>query len=824
MFRSYFAAAFGNLARNWLYAGVTVLGLAVSFAAAILIGLYVRDEYSFERFIPDYQRVYRLEFDLTLPGQKPRPSNGTVSTAAANFRIDFPEAEQVARLGVAGVTLKQGQAVTRERVAWADTGFFKIMALPVLAGDANAALEAPDGLVLTREMARKYFGQDAPIGRTILVNSGIKFPDQKGPAGYHLMRVLAVLKDIPSNTHLAVDIFAAARSPYSMISFDDRFSSPFNVDQLTYVRLKPGVSADALSGRVRAFGPRRYHGAPGAPPPQHFRLMPLRTLHFTATDSDLRPPGDRHVDAAVAAVGVLIVVIAAINFVTLMTARATRRAVEVGVRKAAGARRGDLIAQFMGEALIYVLLAVILAAALAELILPRMNAFLQRTLVLNYLTDPALTAAIVGGALLTAVLAGAYPSFVLSAFQPASALKGGATQPAGSGAVGRVLVVVQFAILIGLIVMTATIYRQTRFAIKDALRLDTSQVAMIPGASRRSSFATQVSALPGVKSTSCGSAVPLGFGDMNSLVNMPDRSQRTVQNAAIDVGFFEMHGLTPLAGRFFARGRGEDMVLDRPNAGPDVQPSLVLNETAARLLGFARPADAVGQTINWTRWSTATGPALILPARPSQVVGVVPDFTLGSVRTRIKPTFYFVDPSQTQALLVKLDGHAIPDTLAAINRLWPKTGADLPANVFFEDQSVQSFYQDVITQGVVIAICAGLAIFIACIGLFALAAFTTERRTKEIGVRKAMGASTQDVVKLLLWQFTQPVLWANLIAWPAAWWVMDQWLHGFAYRVDLPVWLFVAATLTAAVIAWATVSFQSWMVARAKPVTALRYE
>jgi putative ABC transport system permease protein len=311
---------------------------------------------------------------------------------------------------------------------------------------------------------------------------------------------------------------------------------------------------------------------------------------------------------------------------------------------------------------------------------------------------------------------------------------------------------------------------------------------------------------------------------MNAEVALPDRSQRTVQNAAVDVGFFELHGLKPLAGRFFARNRGEDMVLDQVNPGPDLQPTVVLNETAVRLLRFTSPADAVGKTVNWTRWSMAGGPPTILPARPSVIVGVVRDFTLGSIRTPIKPTFYLVDPRQSVALLVKLDGKAIPETLPAIDRLWRATGHDTPLRVLFEAQSVQGFYQDIITQGVVLAICAGLAIFIACVGLFAMAAFTTERRTKEIGVRKAMGASTLDVVRLLLWQFTQPVLWANLIAWPAAWWVMNRWLQGFAYRVSLPPWLFVAAMALAVAIALVTVFYQSFLVARAKPVGALRYE
>jgi putative ABC transport system permease protein len=524
----------------------------------------------------------------------------------------------------------------------------------------------------------------------------------------------------------------------------------------------------------------------------------------------------------VAAVGVLIVLIAAINFVTLMTARATRRAVEVGVRKAVGAQRLDLIVQFMGEALIYVLAAMALGVALAELALPALNAFLQRTLALNAL-DPALAAAIVGGALFTAFLAGVYPSFLLSAFGPAAALKGGSAQAGGSTAVRQALVIAQFAILIGLIVMTGTIYRQTRFALTDALRLDTNQVALMGGPCR-SAFATEVSALPGVKSLTCGDGVALGRGMSNSIVTLADRTQRTVQTANVDVGFFELHGLHPLAGRFFSKSQGPDMVLDRPGAGPDVQPSIVLNESAARQLGFSNPANAVGKTVSWTRWSASTDPTKLATPRPSQIVGVVRDFTLGSIRTPIEPTVYHVEPLGTGVVLAKLDGRSIPETLAAINRLWRQTGNNRPAGVSFEDRAVQALYEDVITQGVVIAICAGLAILIACIGLFALAAFTTERRTKEIGVRKAMGASNLDVLTLLLGQFSRPVLWANLIAWPAAWWAMSRWLGGFAYRVDLPIWLFVTAMALAVVIALVTVSTHAWMAARAKPATALRYE
>jgi putative ABC transport system permease protein len=302
-----------------------------------------------------------------------------------------------------------------------------------------------------------------------------------------------------------------------------------------------------------------------------------------------------------------------------------------------------------------------------------------------------------------------------------------------------------------------------------------------------------------------------------------DRRMQTINEAPVDVGLFELQGLKPVAGRFFSRDHGEDMVLERPGAGEATQPSFILNESAARAMGFTRPGDAVGKTFAWVRW--AQSPKSHIPQdQRSQVVGVVPDFTLGSIRTAITPTLYYVDPRMTQLLLVKLDGGQIPETLRAVDMLWNQTGHMRPGAYVFENRAVQELYRDVVTQGVAIAICAGLAILIACLGLFALAAYTTERRTKEIGVRKAMGADTADVVRLLLWQFTQPVLWANLIAWPAAFWAMDQWLRGFAYRVDLPPWLFLAASALAILIAWLTVGAQAFLVARAKPVAALRYE
>ncbi|MGZ5983516.1 MAG: ABC transporter permease [Caulobacteraceae bacterium] len=832
MLRSYLSAALGNLGRNWLYGAITVLGLAVSFAAAILIGLYVRDEFTFERFIPGHERIYRLESDVILPGQGPRRSVFTNGRAAGYLKLDFPEVEAASRLAVTRSELKVGSVAGTDAVIWADPDFFELMAYPALAGDLRSALQAPDGVVLTRAAARRLFGQDAPVGRILQVNPAMDFvrglsPDEtRSLTSDHPMRVLAVLKDPPSNTHLKGEIFASGRAAFSAIALDDRHAPLGATNVLTYVKLKPGARVEALSQRLARFGQGRYPGPGGAPSPLHFGLIALPDVHFTDAGLGpsvvLRPSADRKVDAGIGGVGILVVVIAALNFVALTNARGARRAVEVGVRKATGARRSDLVVQFMGEAALQVTIAMVMGVALADMALGPVNAFLGRTLRFDYVGDPSLAAALVGGALLTAFLAGLYPALALSAYRPALALKGGGSAPVGAGRAQQVMVVCQFGILIGLIVMTATVYRQTTFAVRDSLRMDISQTIWM-AAPCRTAFAREAAAVQGVKAVSCTSREVMQMGMNHTTVLMPDRSEHAIAQAALDAGYLELQGIAPVAGRLFSRGQGEDMVLDRRDPSAASQPSVILNESGARELGYASPQDAVGKIITWVRFTSAAGAA---PSgyRPSRVVGVVPDFSFASIRVRVPPTIYYVDPAETSLLVMKLDGRAIPETLTALRRLWAQTGHDRPPGYVFESAMMDDLYRDVILQGVVVAVCAGLAISIAGVGLFSLAAFTTEQRTKEIGVRKAMGARTVDIVQLLLWRFTQPVLLANLIAWPAAFWAMDRWLSGFAYRVDLPPWLFLAASAAGVLIAWATVSAHTILVARAKPAAALRYE
>jgi putative ABC transport system permease protein len=811
LLRNYIAAAFGAFSRSWLHTGIAVLGLAAGFAAAMLVGLYVRDEYSFERFITGYRDVYRLEMDLVGPDRKPVHNDNSTANAAANLALDFPDVQAVARLHRSSQWVGRGEAKTRERVAWADPDFFKVLPYPVLAGDPVAALHDPDGVVITRSTARRYFGVDKPIGRTLLLQAVAG--DSALMTTVHPMRVEAVLKDVPSGTHLEqFKIFAAGKAAWSYLTLDDQ-GPPSGLSVWTYARLNPGASPDRIRAGLNAFAVRHHYG--GGKFGYALRLAPLKDLHFT--------DNARVIDAGIAAAGGLIVLVATINFVTLMTARATRRAVEVGVRKVVGARRRDLILQFLGESLVYVLVAMLIGVAIVEVSLPSLNAFLERTIAFDYLDDPLLAEAILGSALATGLIAGLYPAMVLSSFRPASALKGGGGQPTGSAEVRQGLVVIQFAILTGLIIVTATVYRQMTFAMDNALRLNEDQVLYIV-APCDAAFKQELAGIGGVNSVACvsGNAVePFSFA---TFVKDPKRGMIGIDPAPVDPGFFGMHGLKPLAGRFFSPDRGEDVVLDRPDPDPQSQPSVVLNETGVRRLGFKTPQDAVGRTISWARPSAAP-PNGALPAfHNSRIVGVVRDFTLSTLRTPIDATMYFVDPRGADMMFARLDGRRIPETLRAIDQLWRRTGHVRPIYREFLGQTMRDAYHDVIVQGVLISMCTGLAILIAYLGLFALAAFTTERRTKEIGVRKAMGASSFAVARLLLWQFTKPVLWGALIAWPLAFWVADHWLHGFAYRVSLPPWLFLSASAAALLIAWATVGVHAWLVARTRPATALRYE
>ncbi len=834
MFRNYMAAALRNLGRNRLYAAINIVGLALGVSAALLIALFVRDEHSYDQFFPGYRDVYLLTEtrDSIDPRLLTERWDFSFPDLAAKLSVQFPQIATVARIITANDPphIRHGQVEADETgFLWVDPSFFRVMPLKSLAGDPQTALATPDSVVLTRTAARKYFGRDKPLGELLEVNPAMGSDAGKVSTVFstpHPMRVTAVIEDLPSNSYLKGEVFGSSLAAYSQFALYDLTpdQGAFRISAYTFIRLRPGTPVQRLQQELSAFATHNSDTSTVYPPgfTVGLHLTPIGDLHLSPSgESPLSPRGDRTLLAALAVIGVLIITSASFNFVTLMTARAAQRAIETGVRKAAGALRSQLIIQFLGEAVIYVALAMALAVALTELLLPWMNSVLKQKIAFNYLGDPALFGALAVTTVGLGLMAGAYPAFVLSAFRPAAVLKGTLVQGATGGIVRRALVALQFAIMIGLGITAMTIWRQTLFSLNNQLRVDGSGILLIDDACAPSgrAFRDRLASVPGVARAACANEAALFNGGMIVSAQAQGGAAIPMLSGVVDDGALEFYGLRPLAGRFFDHNHGEDdRLVEGETAG---NPSIVVNETAMRKLGFSSPAQAIGKTVIWNRrrWSAAPMPGTI---GPSEIIGVAPDLALDTRRVEW-PQILYVDPTSFSVLSVRLIGSQIPEALTGIDAAWSQI-MNSSIHRRFLSQSLQDMYADIILQGTAISLGTGLAVVIAALGLFGLSAHSTEQRTKEIGIRKSMGAGTGDIVRLLMWQFTKPVLWANLIAWPLAAWLMTRWLETFAYHIDLPLWLFPATGAVTLTIALLTVSVHSILVARAKPVAALRYE
>jgi len=826
MFGNYLATALGTLQRNKLLAALNLFGLALGLATAILIGLYVRDEVTFDRFLPGYEQIYRVQSVSDDAEGRASVFANTPHDLAAPIREAFPELAAVTRHMGGRFGIRHGQIEAREYVPSVDPNFLAVVGLPLISGDPAMALAQPNAILLARAAALKYFGTLDCVGQTIEL-------DRTTAA-----RVTGLFEDLPSNSHFYGEQFLlSGLTPVSSLARSDQLPphprGEFGTDTETYVRLKPGASVAAIAARLPDLMATHYPTTRDEDKPPRAFLAPITSLHLHAKElGEYDTGGDLVTVYAISATGVLVLVVAGINFVNLVTARATRRAVEVGVRKAAGATRRQLMLQFLGESIVYALVALVLAVALVELVLPGFNLFLDRTIRFAYWRDPVLAAGLLALALAIGLLAGLYPAFVLSSFRPAIVLKGAAATQ-GAGRLRQILVVLQYAISITLLIATAVIYRQTEFATEGSLRFDKSLILAIslggiPGSMAEDGMhmrydrptverlRERIEALPGVRAVADSWIVP--DADSNSTRGWfagPDKSAPIISAGWVPQGFgvFELYGIKPIAGRSFELGRGGD---DVPIA-EGVEGNAILNESAVRAFGFANPVAALGQEIGMPLDEE-------FHSQPRRIVGVVPDFPLNSIRTRIMPTVFFAAPDWSTYLNVKLTGQNLPETLAAIDRIWQEMVATRPINRQFIDDRIERLYRDVTRQGQVFGGFALVAVAIACLGLFGLAAFTAERRTKEIGIRKAMGADTGDILRLLVWEFAKPVLLANAIAWPLAYLAMTRWLDGFAYRISLDPLLFVGAGLIALAIACSVTLYHALQMARSRPVLALRYE
>lgn len=821
-----FNAAVRNLLRNRTNTLISLFGLFLGLTATILIALYVRDEYSYDRFVPNGDRIYQVGEFIEPPGRSPIRLSVTSVTDAPALRLAFPEVDLTTRLAPDYVELRRtGTEKPLTLLAyWADPNFFDLFPLGQISGSLAGALSQPDTAVLTRKAARQLFGDGNPVGRTLDVIGRATNNDYRT----NVIRVAAVVEDFPSNSHLNAEVFLPGVASFSSLSTleaqQSRPGAVRNEYAYTYVRLRAGASIEEVRSRLRAFADAHVPDIVGGKFVYTFKLTPLADIHLAPPSiGEMKPPSDPRVIRAFIGVALLILIVACGNFVSMMTARATRRAIEVGVRKAVGATRRQIMVQFLGESLFYSALALIPAVIAVNLLLPAFNGFLQRQITFDFSSDQTLAVAIVGLGILTGLAAGAYPALYLSRFRPNIVLKGIITPFTSSGGLRQGLVVFQFATLIALLVATLTIYRQTQYAIEDRLRLPTEEI-YLGGRSVTCSTALieSIRAIDAVRVASCASGSALTFDHITAIISPPAGDTVAARAAPIDAAFFGLFDIQPVAGRLLSTQRGSDDLLRN---GSDVaeNPALVVNESAVRALGFTSPDEAVGKFPRWQRFAIVDGQMKQLEAMNSEIVGVVPDFSIGSIREVIEPTAYYLDATFARGLVLKFNGGAIREGLEAVTGLWSQqqpTGF----NGRFLSQYMNDLYENIATQSTIFSVFSGVAVALAALGILGLAMFAAERRTKEIGLRKVMGALRTDILLLLGWQFTRPVLIANLIAWPVGYLAMRSWLDGFAYRVELGPLTFIIAGLLALVLALASVASHALLIARAKPVGALRHE
>ncbi len=824
MLQHYLRMALRGFVRHKLYSFINIAGLSVALACAILILLFVRDQFSYDAFIPGAQNIYRLAMTIHLPGSPPVPSATCPFPVLTAVGEKIPQVKAVVHVVAEKMTVMVGDRQGHETVTVVDPNFFQVLRVPLLRGDPAQVLRQPESIVISASMARKYFGDADPLGRILRVSGKlIDFcaPHDTSCQGYgvtHPLTVTGVMRDLPHDTQLIADFVVPNTSQADEVTRveKDTFWSA-SLGAYGYVVLAPGARPSAVLASLNPILDAsvdykdlgmQVRGSQA----QSYRLIPFRDVHL---DSDkyggMTPGGNRATVYGFGVVALLIVLVACCNFMNLATARATLREREIAVRKVAGAKRAQIALQILSEAVVTALVSFGVALSLAEILLPEYGRFLGEPMRLHYLADWRLLLGMAGGAVVVGLVSGIYPALVLSGFRPAAALKSAGSARTGSGLLRSVLVVSQFAVSIAVGIAATVVFRQISYAHSVYLGFNRDHVIVLhdlinlsPDA--RASLARILRAGPGIEATALSDTVPL---DQWNSFYVRLRSDKVPQGANIRFlragpNFAPLYGIRLLAGRLPSE------LQDRENMGPSTPLDVMLSATATRRLGYSVD-QAVGQTLSsvWGRW---------------RVIGVLDDVAMDGVGALPEPSVYLPDGSQASLLSVRVRAAELPQALRFIQGAWRSIAPSVALDSYFLTDAFNEQFAADERQGTIFAVFVAVAIFIGCLGLFGLAVFTAERRIKEIGIRKVSGARTGDILRLMLWRISIPVLAANVVAWPVAYYYLRQWLEHYAYRITLSAAYFLAAGAVALIIAWATVYANTLRLARSNPVQALRYE
>lgn len=807
MSRHYVSAALHSLGRSPASTSISLLGLAVAFASLLLIGAYVRTELTHDQWIAGHENVYRLHKSMRFDGNGLASDTGSPAEGLW-LKLDIPEVEAVARLRPRTQKLRSDAVEIFTEVVWADPEIFQVLPLPLLAGDPASALRSSDSIVISQALARRLLGTEQVTGRMIEVDG-------------EPMRITAVLDALPGPSHLSLDALASGNSRKSGLAVEDGGRIGWDTVH-SYVRIAPGSLSRVHDALPLLVDRRVSSGDMGGLPPIErmssvfsYELQPLSSLHMephrvvgVSQSEMIEPTGNMRLVLALSAIGLLILLLAMANFVNLMSVRATQRAMEVGMRKVTGASRLQLVLQFVGESTALAAAGATVGILAGLLCLPGFGAYVDRDLPPSFLADPVLAAGLLLALVLTGLLGGIYPGLVISSFRPAQILRGAATHAARAGALRHGLVTFQFALLIVLVVSVLVISRQVTFLVQMNSRTDADQLLYVDVGGRCGALKERVGALPGALEVACAEKWLLGLEGARVVPEtLPDGTPFTYH--VLDVGqeALELLGVKLLAGRFPAHAAATPGSAQGDGTAAN---GLLINHAAVRALGFSSAEAAIGQ------------PPVRQMSGGVLITGVVDDFPTGSLRAPIGPVVFRKGGFEF-LLLVKLRADLIQQTVRDIEQMWKDSGSDKPFSSQFHNQYVQRLYDDVTHMKQLCTIFSIIAAFIAALGIYGLSALAVEQSAVGIGVRKAFGASRADILRMLLWRFTAPILVASLLAWPISWWIMRRWLEGFAYRIELSPGILLAASASALAVALAAVIGHALQLARVRPVVALRH-
>ncbi|MCW3087625.1 MAG: FtsX-like permease family protein [Sediminibacterium sp.] len=806
VFRNYIKIAIRNLWRNKGFSAINILGLAIGIATCLIIMLFVQNELGYDRFNKKADRMVRVVFKVTMKGDNLSEPH-VMPPVARVLKTDYPEVQEATRLRNYGSPrmVYGDKSFNEDAFAFVDSNFFQVFTLPLVKGDAAVALAEPNSIVITRELARKYFGIEDPMGKLLVF--------KESNTAY---KVTGMIDKVPVNAHFHFEMFA------SMASLpESREASWMRSEFFTYLVLPEGYDYQKLQAKLpqvidKYLSPQMSRDMGMSV--EEFRkkgntmglfLQPLTAIHLHSEfANDLSAPGDVRYVYIFGAIALFMLAIACINFMNLSTAGASKRAREVGIRKVLGSMKQQLVWQFLLESILLTAVALLLAIFLVDLALPLFNKLSGKDLVLPLTTDPWLLPSLLLFGILTGILAGGYPAFFLSAFKPVFVLKGKFSAGRNSIGLRSGLVVFQFFVSITLIIGTIVVYDQLSYIQHKKLGYDKAQVLVLPQAgilgSSKEVFRQRLLNDPRILNVSTSGYLPAGpSGNNNFFIYAEGNPTQLIKSLRYDVDYHYI----PTLGMQMAAGRNFAPIYATDSAG------IILNETAAKELGWEK--DAVGHSVGYAYKNQAQS--------LYRVVGVVKDFHFRSMHEKISP-LVMVLGDHSGNVIVKARAGDLPGLLTSLKKEWTALTAEVPFTYSFMDDRLNDTYRAEQRTGWILGIFAGLTIFVACLGLFGLAMFTAEQRNKEIGVRKVLGASVLQIVSLLSKDFLRLVLIAAAVAFPLAGWVMSKWLQDFAYRISIGWWVFALAGTVTVVIALLTVSYQAIRAAMANPVESLRTE